>query len=108
MKKICSDDGCPGHGIFLFDELSVTFSSNFDNGNLAHVERIASGKDARDYDFRIWSAPDNMGTDLQAKTGFWYHFTVAGLPAGVYLRINLVNASNHGGLYRYDMVDAAS
>lgn len=104
MKKYDSNDGCPGHGVFLFEDLGVTFSSNFDNGNLAHVEQITMGKDVREFDFRIWSAPDNMDTPNQSKTGFWYYFTVSGLPVGVTLRINLANASNHGGLYRYDMV----
>jgi hypothetical protein len=104
MKRVASDERCAGHNVFVCEELGVTFNSNFDNGNLALVERATSGKDVREYDFRIWSAPDNMDTEIQSKTGFWYYFVVTGLPAGVYIRINLVNASNHGGLYRYDMV----
>ncbi len=88
----------PAHNIFTFDD--ITFSSNFDNGNLARVERIAS----RPYDFKIWTAPDNMGTDVQSKHCSWFHFVVTGLPLGCVIRIQIVNASNHGGLYKHDMV----
>jgi hypothetical protein len=109
MKKYESEDGCPSHGVYVFQDVGVTFSSNFDNGNLAHVERTSiannnNNNSNTNFDFRIWTAPDNMDTDFQSKTGFWYYFVVSGLPPGAQLRITIVNASNHGGLYRYDMV----
>lgn len=88
----------PAHNIFVFDE--ITFSSNFDNGNLARVERVPN----RPYDFKIWTAPDNMGTPVQSKHCAWFHFVVSGLPLGCVIRIQVVNASNHGGLYKHDMV----
>ena len=94
-----TDSRYPGHCVYVFDD-NITFSSNFDNGNLARVERSGT----KPYDFRIWTAPDNMGTVHQSKPGFWFYFIVSGLPAGATLRINIVNASNHGGLYKYDMV----
>lgn len=90
----------PAHNIFEFDG-DVTFSSNFDNGNLAKVEKLQS----RPFDFKIWTAPDNMGTDYQSKnSNGWFHFVVTGLPSGATLRIVVANASNHGGLYKHDMV----
>jgi hypothetical protein len=88
----------PAHNIFTFDE--ITFSSKFDNGNLARVERLPNNN----YSFKIWTAPDNMGADFQSKHCAWFHFFVTGLPLGCVLRIQIVNASNHSGLYKHDMV----
>jgi hypothetical protein len=88
----------PAHNVFTFGD--VTFSSNFDNGNLARAEQVPN----KSYDFRIWTAPDNMGTPYQSKHCAWYYFMVTGLPQGCVLRIQIVNTSNHSGLYKYDMV----
>jgi hypothetical protein len=44
----------PAHNVFVIDQ--VIFSSNFDNGNLARVEKIPN----RSYEYKIWTAPDNM------------------------------------------------
>ena len=88
-----------GHNVFTFDD-HVTFSSNFDNGNLGRVERAGNSSS----NFRIWTALDNMGTEYQSKHGAWFHFMVTGLPMGCVLRIQVMNASPHGGLYKHDMV----
>lgn len=88
----------PAHNVFRFDD--VTFSSNFDNGNLGRVERVPNNP----YSFKIWTAPDNFGTEHQSKHCAWFHFVVSGLPLGCVLRIQIVNASNHSGLYKHDMV----
>lgn len=87
----------PAHNVFPFD--NIIFSSNFDNGNLGRVERVPN----RPYEFKVWTAPDNMGTEYQSKHCAWFHFSVVGLPMGCVLRIQLVNASNHSGLYKHDM-----
>lgn len=97
MTSTSTSTSIPAHNIFTFDD--IIFSSNFDNGNLARVERIAT----RPYDFKIWTAPDNMGTDVQSKHCAWFHFVVSGLPLGCVIRIQIVNAANHGGLYKHDM-----
>lgn len=89
----------PAHNVFPFDN-NIIFSSNFDNGNLGRVERVPN----RPYEFKVWTAPDNMGTEFQSKHCAWFHFSVVGLPMGCVLRIQLVNASNHSGLYKHDMV----
>jgi hypothetical protein len=100
MNSFGSDsENVPAHNIFCFDN-NITFSSKFDNGNLARVERISN----RSYEFKIWSAPDNMGTPHQSKHCAWFHFVVTGLPMGCVLRIQVANASNHSGLYKHDMV----
>ena len=91
-------DTIPAHRVFTFEN-GVTFSSNFDNGNLQKVE-----ESTKPYDYRIWTCPDNFGTPHQSKHNAWFHFVVTGLPQGVVLRIQIVNASNHGGLYKHDMV----
>lgn len=88
----------PSQNVFVFDE--ITFSSKFDNGNLGKVERIPN----KSFEFRVWTAPDNMGTEYQSKHCAWFHFVVSGLPRGCVLRIQIVNTSNHSGLYKHDMV----
>jgi hypothetical protein len=93
-----SKERAPAHNVFNFGP--VTFSSNFDNGNLARAEQVPN----KSFDFRIWTAPDNMGSTYQSKHCAWYYFMVTGLPQGCVLRIQIVNTSNHSGLYKYDMV----
>lgn len=46
----------------------------------------------------------SIGTSYQSKQNAWFHFVVSGVPKGNILRIQIANASNHSGLYRYDMV----
>jgi hypothetical protein len=88
----------PAHNVYKFQD--ITFSSNFDNGNLARVERVPN----RPFEFKIWTAPDNMGTEHQSRHCAWFHFSVSGAPVGCVLRIQVVNGGNHSGLYKHDMV----
>jgi hypothetical protein len=69
------------HNIFEID--SIRFSSNFDNGNLYQVEKISN----KSYEYRIWSAPDNAGSEYETKHCTWFYFTISGLPAGVTLKL---------------------
>jgi len=87
----------PAHNVFMFD--GVVISSNFDNGNLAKAERVPN----KSYEYKIWTAPDNMNSSFQSRHCAWFHFVVTGLPLGCVLRIQLVNAANHTGLYKHDM-----
>jgi hypothetical protein len=86
--------GVPSQNVFAFDS-GISFSSNFDNGNLA---KVVQG--SKPYDFKIWTAPDSP----QAKSSAWFYFCISGLPQGCALRIQVINTSNHAGLYKYDMV----
>ena len=78
------------HNVFTFDD-NITFSSNFDNGNLARVERIvsstpqlpSSSSSIKYYDYRIWSACDNMGMPVQSKHCAWFYFSVSNIPVGI-------------------------
>ena len=61
------------HNTFSLDCNSheITISSAFDNGNLARVEMTRSSeyscKGHQYFDFRIWSAVDNLGDPCQSK-----------------------------------------
>ena len=90
----------PAHNVFTFSD-GVIFSSNFDNGNLLRVEETN-----KSYDYRVWTAPDNTGQPHQSKHCAWFYFMVTGLPVGCVLKVQIVNTSNHSGLYKYDMVHA--
>ena len=65
---------CRGHTTLTVDGL--TFCSDFDNGNLRSVEE--SGRSG--YDFQVWTAPDNCGTQYESGHSSWFHFSVTGLP----------------------------
>jgi hypothetical protein len=45
-----------------------------------------------------------IGTSYQLKANAWFHFMVTGIPKGERIKVQVVNASNHSNLYRYDMV----
>lgn len=92
----------PAHNVFNLED-DITFSSNFDNGNLSKVERLNSGKSGTKF-YKIWTAPDNLDTEVQSKHCAWFHFMVSGIPSGTIIKIQIANAANHGGLYKHDMV----
>ena len=85
----------PAHNVFSFDD--HVFSSNFDNGNLANVEKIG------DCEYRIFTSPDCFGTEFQGKNCAWFHFTITGFSAKTTLRIHIAGAGN-GNMYKNDMV----
>jgi hypothetical protein len=71
----------PSQNNFEID--SIKFSSNFDNGNLFQVEKVPN----KSFEYRIWTAPDNTGTEYESKHSTWFYFTVIGLPAGCTIKL---------------------
>lgn len=84
----------PAHNVFDID--NVTFSSNFDNGNLLLVEK------KKHMEYMIWSACDNHGTPYETKNCTWFYFTVRGLPKGSTVKIHVMNQQRNGSLYKFD------
>ncbi len=90
---------CDAHNVVEFSN-GVKFSSLFDNGNMAACEQ---GKQKDEY--KVWTSPDCAGTDFERsnKANAWFYFTVTGVSEGTVLKICIMNASNHAGLYKHDM-----
>ena len=81
LEGIMSSDkkSFPAHNIIHID--NVTFSSNFDNGNLLMAEK------KKHMEYMVWSACDNQATPHQTKHCTWFYFTVTGLPQGSTVKI---------------------
>jgi len=95
-----SSKSIPAHNVFELSD-GVILSSNFDNGNLASVE-----KGNKNGEYLIWTAPDNMGSSFQSTHCAWFHFVIsigAKHDVGSTIKFKVMNASNHGGLYKHDM-----
>ena len=75
----CKEESYPAHNVIEID--NVTFSSNFDNGNLLLAEK------RKHMEYNIWSACDNQNTPNETKHCTWFYFTVTGLPQGSTVKI---------------------
>lgn len=88
MKSIC--------GGFEFD-------SDFDSGNLARVEcdSACGGADAGDTAsaFRAWTTPDCSGTEYEATSRTWFHFSVAGGSPGNTIQITIWDLQKQNKLF---------
>nr|XP_057927149.1 cytosolic carboxypeptidase-like protein 5 isoform X2 [Doryrhamphus excisus] len=102
---------------------SIVFSSKFDSGNLARVERVnrttpspspdattaaaaggaASAPGIPDYEFNVWTQPDCAGTEHENGNRSWFHFSVQGVAAGKLLKISVMNMNNQRKLYSQGM-----
>ena len=95
----------------------LIFTSNFDSGNLAKVERVKADESistaddvdnssmvpAPDYEYNVWTAPDCAGTEHENPNRTWFHFGVKGGQSGKLLRINIMNLNRQGKLYNQGM-----
>ena len=96
----------------------LTFTSNFDSGNLARAERVKSEENSGveevddfsagnvvtpDYEYNVWTNPDCAGTEFENLNRTWFHFGVKGGTPGKLLKINIMNLNRQGKLYAQGM-----
>ncbi|XP_058988332.1 cytosolic carboxypeptidase-like protein 5 isoform X1 [Mustela lutreola] len=99
----------------------LLFSSRFDSGNLAHVEKVesvssdgeggASGAPAPissiasspDYEFNVWTRPDCAETEFENGNRSWFYFSVRGGTPGKLIKINIMNMNKQSKLYSQGM-----
>ncbi|XP_039980696.1 cytosolic carboxypeptidase-like protein 5 isoform X2 [Xiphias gladius] len=100
---------------------NIVFSSKFDSGNLARVEKVekrssspssdtgSSGSAPSgstltpDYEFNVWTQPDCTGTEHENGNRSWFYFSVRGAAPGKILKINVMNMNNQRKLYSQGM-----
>ncbi|XP_003787508.1 cytosolic carboxypeptidase-like protein 5 isoform X1 [Otolemur garnettii] len=99
----------------------LLFSSRFDSGNLAHVEKVesvssdgegvGSGASAPvsgiasfpDYEFNVWTRPDCAETEFENGNRSWFYFSVRGGAPGKLIKINIMNMNKQSKLYSQGM-----
>ncbi|XP_073905455.1 cytosolic carboxypeptidase-like protein 5 isoform X5 [Castor canadensis] len=99
----------------------LLFSSRFDSGNLAHVEKVESvssdGEGAGggapaptggiasspDYEFNVWTRPDCAETEFENGNRSWFYFSVRGGTPGKLIKINIMNMNKQSKLYSQGM-----
>ena len=113
----------------VFEVAGFTFTSNFDSGNLAHVELSAgggadsepetsaslsrpststalprsAGPEAPDYDFLLWTRPDCHRTEFENGNRTWFYFGLKGGPPGAVVRFTVMNMNKQSKLFSQGM-----
>lgn len=101
---------------------NIVFSSMFDSGNLARVEKVEKSNTSPpssrtpissasspgpnltpDYEFNVWTQPDCAGTEHENGNRSWFYFSVQGAIPGKLLKINVMNMNNQRKLYSQGM-----
>ncbi|XP_052776398.1 cytosolic carboxypeptidase-like protein 5 isoform X3 [Mya arenaria] len=90
----------------------LLFTSKFDSGNLARVEKATKDEDDEDsggpkysnevkpdYEFNVWTKPDCAGTEFENGNRSWFYFGIRGWNPGRLIKINIVNMNRQGKLY---------
>ncbi|XP_069742605.1 cytosolic carboxypeptidase-like protein 5 isoform X3 [Narcine bancroftii] len=101
----------------------LLFSSMFDSGNIARVEKVERPEGAEestpsgngtsgnfgnaisipDYEFNVWTKPDCAGTEFENSNRSWFYFSVkGGIPSKV-IKINIMNMNKQSKLYSQGM-----
>src|SRR5574343_1608060 len=86
----------PQHLTHRFDLDSITFSSDFDSGNMGKVEKAAPDL------FHIWTSPDCANTQAEATCRSWFYFHVQATK-GPTLTFVVKNLNLQGKLFREGM-----
>uniref|UniRef100_A0A8C8SMB6 Cytosolic carboxypeptidase-like protein 5 n=1 Tax=Pelusios castaneus TaxID=367368 RepID=A0A8C8SMB6_9SAUR len=102
----------------------LLFSSKFDSGNLAHVEKVehqegegdvagnnssgvsvgfGSSLPTADYEFNVWTKPDCAETEYENGNRSWFYFSVKGGAPGKLIKINVLNMNKQSKLYSQGM-----
>ncbi|XP_038607655.1 cytosolic carboxypeptidase-like protein 5 isoform X1 [Tachyglossus aculeatus] len=99
----------------------LLFSSRFDSGNLAHVEKVdpeagegegggdggplptSSISPSPDYEFNVWTRPDCAETEFENGNRSWFYFSVRGGVPGKLIKINIMNMNKQSKLYSQGM-----
>ncbi|XP_070556995.1 cytosolic carboxypeptidase-like protein 5 isoform X4 [Ptychodera flava] len=95
----------------------LLFTSKFDSGNLARVEKVYRDDDdtdyapsrigdpcpTPDYEYNVWTKPDCGGTEFENGNRSWFYFAVKGGNMGKLLKINVMNMNKQGKLYSQGM-----
>ena len=79
-----------------FEADQVTFSSQFDSGNMGRVERAAPDV------YYVWTAPDCADTEAEVTCRSWFYFQVTA-PVGKTLTFTVKNLNLQGKLFREGM-----
>ncbi|XP_053193254.1 cytosolic carboxypeptidase-like protein 5 [Scomber japonicus] len=100
---------------------NIVFSSKFDSGNLARVEKVEKGNSSPtadtassgsapsvpnitpDYEFNVWTQPDCAGSEHENGNRSWFYFSVRGAASGKIMKINVMNMNNQRKLYSQGM-----
>ncbi|XP_077101591.1 cytosolic carboxypeptidase-like protein 5 isoform X4 [Siphateles boraxobius] len=95
---------------------NVVFSSRFDSGNLARVDRVDrvdldaesvrptnASVQQHDYEFNVWTKPDCATTEFENGNRSWFYFSVRGMLPGKLLKINMMNMNKQSKLYSQGM-----
>ncbi|CAK8679641.1 unnamed protein product [Clavelina lepadiformis] len=96
----------------------LLFTSKFDSGNLARVEKVERSESdsdganggllygctvTPDYEFNVWTRPDCAGTPYENGNRSWFYFGVRGYIPNKLIKINIVNLNRQGKLYSQGM-----
>ncbi|OCT66232.1 cytosolic carboxypeptidase-like protein 5 isoform X2 [Xenopus laevis] len=94
----------------------LLFSSKFDSGNLARVEKVerpvvegdafnvnGGSVPTPDYEFNIWTKPDCAETEYENGNRSWFYFSVRYGAPGKLIKINIMNMNKQGKLYSQGM-----
>ncbi|XP_056018899.1 cytosolic carboxypeptidase-like protein 5 isoform X9 [Ostrea edulis] len=88
----------------------LLFTSKFDSGNLARVEKVSKdeeeednvkyyGEPRPDYEFNVWTHPDCHGTEFENGNRSWFYFGIRGWSPNRLIKINIMNLNRQGKLY---------